>query len=179
MSDDNADRIAELERENAALRSEIERMRPPPRVLKVDGPFMAPDIEQTEKLVRRVLAKYPVLRPDDDPYRGGIQSDEFVKMVRASLLFAGSLYRTRGAVNRQKSGLDWLYSAADYLNSVGNRCGDEFLAVIRPMQRRYVDLSALAIEVGEEVMARHTVAKPYDVVRLSAVARPATRRKAG
>jgi hypothetical protein len=82
------------------------------------------------------------------------------------------------AVRQQITALEVEESAlrAFLLNHPGNRCGDEFLAVVRPMQRRYVDLRALAIEVGEATMAKYTSTRAVDVVRLSAIARP-TRRK--
>jgi hypothetical protein len=96
---DGTGRIAALEAENFALRTELERLKPQPRVVKLDGPFALPDLERTERLIRRVFEQYPILRGDIertfDP--GRIEPAEFVRMVRASLAYIGTLHRTRGA----------------------------------------------------------------------------------
>jgi hypothetical protein len=119
MNNDAA-RIAALEAENASLRAQIERLQPPRRVITIGGPFCPPTTEQMEKLAARVLAQYPMLRPDPDTkYRGGIAPAEFVEMCRSALVYLGSLYRLRGAVAREKSYMDWLLLAGDHLNAVG------------------------------------------------------------
>jgi hypothetical protein len=123
MTPTDTQRLIALEAENARLRSEVERLKPAPRVLRIGDPFSLPSEEQVERLIRRVFAKHPILRPvNNHPYPGGdIGEDEFTKMVRASMQFVASLYRTRGATNRTKSYLDWLLSARDHLTTVG--CG--------------------------------------------------------
>jgi hypothetical protein len=62
------------------------------------------------------------------------------------------------------------------LNHPHDRVGDQYHACIRPMSRRHVDVKSLAIEVGAEVMAKYTSTRAVDVVRLSAIARPAWRK---
>jgi hypothetical protein len=109
--------MAALEAENFALRSELERLRPPPRVVKVDGPFCLPSIEQVECLVGRVFAQYPILRCDVD--RGAIELADFVKMVRATLAFAATLHRMRGAVLKTRDYLSWIFEARDALTRAG------------------------------------------------------------
>jgi hypothetical protein len=133
MSDDATARLAALETENAALRAEIERLKPPPRVVKLGGPFALPDLDQTERLVQRVLDRYPNLYGYAD--RSSIAPGEFVRMVRGAMLYIASLHRLRGEVARTHSSLDWLYKAGDYLNSVGHpqtilRGGSVFVAVV-------------------------------------------------
>src|SRR6516162_3120222 len=94
--------IAALEAENAKLRAEVERLRPPPRVIKIDGAFCAPDLEQTERLTARVLQKYPMLHPDAvrlDP----IGMDAYIPMVRSGMIYLASLARMKGKVNRERS----------------------------------------------------------------------------
>jgi hypothetical protein len=117
MTDDLTTRMAILETENATLRAEIERLKPPPRVVKLDGPFALPDLEQVERLTRRVLERYPILRGDIertfDP--GRIEPAAYVKMVRASLRYVGTLHRTRGAVARREY-LGWLLGCHDHQN---------------------------------------------------------------
>jgi hypothetical protein len=108
--------LAERDRRIVELEGELQRLRPPPRVIKVDGPFAAPDLEQVEKLVRRVLAKYPTLDPDRT--RDPIQFGDYVPMVRSGMVYLASLYRTRGKVARERSYLDWLYLCGDHLNAV-------------------------------------------------------------
>jgi hypothetical protein len=120
MTDDATTRLATLEAENFALRSELERLKPPPRVVKLGGPFALPDLEQTERLVRRVFEKYPILRGDIertfDP--GRIEPEKYVTMVRASLGYIGTLHRTRGAVARREY-LGWLLEAGHALTATG------------------------------------------------------------
>jgi hypothetical protein len=65
------------------------------------------------------------------------------------------------------------------LNNPGQRCGDEYLAVIRPYERRSVNMEGLKAEVGAEVIKRFTVATAFDMVRLSPVRRRSTWRRAG
>jgi hypothetical protein len=119
MTDDTASRVAFLEAENSRLRSEIERLRPPPRVVKLDGPFSLPDLEQTERLIRRVFEKYPILRGDIertfDP--GRIEPEKYVKMVRASLAYIGTLHRTRTVARHEYLG--WLLEAGHALTGAG------------------------------------------------------------
>jgi hypothetical protein len=116
MSDDTG-RIAALEAENFALRSELERLRPPPRVVKVDGSFCLPTLEQVECLVGRVFAQYPNLRCDVD--RGAIELVDFVKMVRATLAYVGTLHRMRGTVLKTRDYLSWMFEARDELTRSG------------------------------------------------------------
>jgi hypothetical protein len=102
-------------------------------VIRPDGPFALPDLDQTERLVRRVLDRYPGLYGYAD--RGSIAADEFVRMVRGAMLYIASLHRLRGEVMRTHSSLDWLYKAGDYLVSVGHsqtilRGGSVFVAVV-------------------------------------------------
>jgi hypothetical protein len=114
----NEQRIAALEAENARLRSEVERLKPAPRVVKIDGPFMPPDLEQTERLTRIVLTKYPMLHPDSvrlDP----IPMDKYIPMVRSGLIYLASLARMRGKVSRDKQYFDWLLRAGDHINQLG------------------------------------------------------------
>jgi hypothetical protein len=81
MTDDDATRLAALETENAQLRAEVARLKPaPPEPVRIDGRFSLPDLEQTERLVRRVLERYPNLYGYAD--RNSIAADEFVRMVR-------------------------------------------------------------------------------------------------
>jgi hypothetical protein len=110
MSD--AARIAELELEVTRLRGELVRYKPAPIVLKPDGPFSLPTEEQVERLIARVLAKYPMLRPETRLDR--IEPGEFIKMVRSSLRYIGTLYRLRGAVDRRVAYLDRLWAAGDF-----------------------------------------------------------------
>jgi hypothetical protein len=133
MSDDAEARIAELESENAQLRTELARLKPAPRVIRPDGPFALPDLDQTERLVRRVLDRYPNLYGYAD--RGAIEAGEFVRMVRGAMLYIASLHRLRGEVVRTHSSLDWLYKAGDFLNTAGHpqtilRGGSVFVAVV-------------------------------------------------
>jgi hypothetical protein len=110
--------IAALEAENAKLRAEVERLRPPPRVIKIDGAFCAPDLEQTERLTARVLQKYPMLHPDAvrlDP----IGMDAYIPMVRSGMIYLASLARMKGKVNRERSFFDWILLATDHLNRIG------------------------------------------------------------
>jgi hypothetical protein len=120
MTDDTAGRMAQLETENATLRAELERLRPPPRVIKLDGPFALPTLEQVERLVDRVFSQFPMLRADIertyDP--GRIEHSAYVKMVRASLAYIGTLHRTRGAVARREY-LGWLLEAGHALTGAG------------------------------------------------------------
>jgi hypothetical protein len=109
MNDDAA-RIAQLEREVERLREELARHRPAPRVVKVDGSFMGTDLEQTERLVRRVLAKYPILDPDRT--RDPIPRGDSIPMVRSGMIYLASLRRTKGKVNREKMHLDCCICAA-------------------------------------------------------------------
>jgi hypothetical protein len=48
--------------------------------------------------------------------------------------------------------------------------------VIRPTSRRRVNMQTLAVEVGEEVLQRHTRVRSIDEVFLTAIARPAGRK---
>jgi hypothetical protein len=133
MTDDAETRIAELERENRELRGELVKLRPPPRVIPPDGPFALPDLDQTERLTRRVLERYPNLYGYAD--RNSIAAHEFVRMVRGGMLYVASLHRLRGEVMRTHSSLDWLCKAGDYLNIAGHpqtvlRGGSVFVAVI-------------------------------------------------
>lgn len=133
MSDDAEARIAELESENVQLRAELARFKPKPRVVTLDGPFELPTLGETERLVRRVLERYPNLYGYAD--RNSIAADEFVRMVRGGMLYVASLHRLRGEVVRTHSSLDWLYKAGDYLNTAGHpqtilRGGSVFVAVI-------------------------------------------------
>jgi hypothetical protein len=95
-------------------------LKPPPRVVKLDGPFALPSLEQTECLVRRVFEQYPILRGDIerafDP--GRIEPADYVKMVRGSLAYIGTLHRTRGAVARREY-LGWLLEAGHALTGAG------------------------------------------------------------
>jgi hypothetical protein len=116
MTDDDA-RLATLENENAQLRSELDRLRPPPRVVKVDGSFCLPTLEQVECLVSRVFAQYPILRIDVD--RGAIELADYVKMVRATMAYAATLHRMRGAVLKTRDYLSWLFEARDALTRSG------------------------------------------------------------
>jgi hypothetical protein len=130
---DDADRLAELERENVQLRAELARFKPKPRVVTLDGPFELPTLGETERLVRRVLERYPNLYGYTD--RAAIEAVEFTRMVRGGMLYIASLHRLRGEVLRTHSSLDWLYKAGDYLNSVGHpqtvlRGASVFVAVI-------------------------------------------------
>jgi hypothetical protein len=119
MTDDKT-RLATLEAENAQLRAEVARLKPPPRVVKLDGPFALPSLDQTECLVRRVFEKYPILRGDIertyDP--GRLEPEKYVTMVRASLGYIGTLHRTRGAVARREY-LGWLLEAGHALTAAG------------------------------------------------------------
>ena len=86
----DAARIAELEREVDRLRSELERHKPPPRVVRVDGPFMAPDLEQTERFLLREsrswrYSRRKFLRPDEF---SGLES-RYTSDDTASELFGG------------------------------------------------------------------------------------------
>jgi hypothetical protein len=118
----NEVRIASLEAENARLRAEVERLRPPPRVVKIDGPFMPPSIEQVERLVKIVLAKYPMLDPATT--RDPIPRDEFVRQVRSGMVYLGTLHRTRGKTNSARAYVDWLYLAGDHLVKVACQPSD-------------------------------------------------------
>jgi hypothetical protein len=114
---DDADRMAELERENVQLRAELARLRPPPRVIRVDGSFCLPSLEQVECLVGRVFAQYPNLSRDVDC--GSIAADDFAKMVRATMAYAATLHRMRGAVLKTRDGLSWMFEARDALTRAG------------------------------------------------------------
>jgi hypothetical protein len=52
-----------------------------------------------------------------------------------------------------------------------DRHGDEYCALISPQEYKRVDLKALAVEIGEETMRRHTITKEISFVRLAAVRR--------
>jgi hypothetical protein len=54
-----------------------------------------------------------------------------------------------------------------------DRYGSEYHAVIRPMSRRQVDVKSLAIEIGQEVLQRHTRVQSVDPVWLTTVGGPA------
>jgi hypothetical protein len=114
MSD--ADRIAALEREVERLRGELERYRPAPIVLKPDGPFVLPDLEMTEKLVGRVISRYPNLRADMER---DIAPADFVTMVHGALRYIGTLHRMKGAVHRQRDYLDWCFACDDHSTTIG------------------------------------------------------------
>jgi hypothetical protein len=127
MSDDIAGMRAELalrDQRIAELEGELRKLKPAPRVLKVGDPFVLPDIEMVQRLVERVLGRHHELHTvhKAEIDRGDIKPDEYVGMVRASMLFAASLYRTRGTTNKRKSALDWIYDCQDHCTLVGHGC---------------------------------------------------------
>jgi hypothetical protein len=62
------------------------------------------------------------------------------------------------------------------LANPADRVGDSHMALIRPQQRRRVDMKPLIGEIGLEVVGRHTTTRAIDAVYLSAVA---SQRRAG
>jgi hypothetical protein len=116
MTNTDAQRIRELEGEVTRLRGELERYRPAPVVLRPGDPFVLPTLEMTEKLVGRVISRYPNLRADMER---DIAPPDFVTMVRAALHYIGSLSRMKAAVNRQRDYLDWCYACDDYMTTIG------------------------------------------------------------
>jgi hypothetical protein len=114
---DDAERLSALENENVQLRAELARLRPQPRVVKVDGAYCLPSLEQVECLVGRVFAQYPNLRCDVD--RGAIELADFAKMVRATMAYFGTLHRMRGAVLKTRDYLSWIFEARDELTRSG------------------------------------------------------------
>jgi hypothetical protein len=118
MTPTDTQRIVQLEAENAKLRAEVARLKPPPRVLRLGDPFSPPDTVQTAQLTRIVLARFPILHPDNvhlDP----LPMDKYVPMVRAGMIYLASLARMRGKVCRVRSYMDWLLLANIHLNQVG------------------------------------------------------------
>jgi hypothetical protein len=112
-----AARIAELERENAALRLELDRLKPPPpEPAKLDGPFQLASALQMEKLVGAVLARYPSLRDRN------IDDAEFVKMVMTGFRFLSGLPRTPGRLDLRHDLLSWFSYAAEALRTLGQPC---------------------------------------------------------
>jgi hypothetical protein len=62
----DADRISDLEAENAQLRREIELLRPPPPPPATrSGPWQLPNRKQVERLTSVVVARFPCLNPRD------------------------------------------------------------------------------------------------------------------
>jgi hypothetical protein len=117
----DANRIAALEAEVSRLQNELTRYRPPPVIARPDGPFVLPDSEMVQRLVERVFGHHKELRAAyyGELHRRDVEPEEYFKMVRGGMLFASTLHRTRGEVNRKKAPLDWLYDAADGLTLMG------------------------------------------------------------
>jgi hypothetical protein len=117
MTTDDADRLAELERENETLRAEIARLKPPPpEPARIDGPFRMPTPLQMERLIAAVLIRYPSLR---DPR---IADDEFRQMTTSAFRFLSGLQRTPGRLDSQHDLLTWFAYATDALQAIGQPC---------------------------------------------------------
>jgi hypothetical protein len=114
MSDDDDDRLAVLESENAALRAELARLRPPPpEPPRLDGPFRMPDASQMGRLVNAVLLKYPSLRDRN------IDDAELIQMTATAFRFFAGLPRTPGRLDLRHDLLSWIGFATDALQAIG------------------------------------------------------------
>jgi hypothetical protein len=81
--------LAELEIENARLRAEIDRLRPPPPPpATLAGPFQLPSRKQLQQLVTITLNRFACLRPRDRDI-----DDDFLAAVEAALRFLGAVTR--------------------------------------------------------------------------------------
>jgi hypothetical protein len=114
---DAVDRIDDLERENAALRAELARLRPPPpEPARLDGPFQLPSARQMTRLIEAVLLQYPVLR---DPR---IDDAEFLHMTASAFRFLSTLPRTPGKLDLRYDLMSWNGHAADAFRAAGKSC---------------------------------------------------------
>jgi hypothetical protein len=112
MNAADSKKIEALLAENASLKEQLARYKPQPLPPpKIDGVFQLPSDKQIERLTEIVLTKWPQLRvPERD-----IAPDLYLRMVKNSMHYVSTLPRMKGALERTKDYMGWIYGAQDFL----------------------------------------------------------------
>jgi hypothetical protein len=108
--------LAERDAEIGRLTAEIERLAGPPRPeARLDGPYIAPSMAQTRRLIALVHAAYPNLRPSDD------DREKFEREVCLAFQWLGSVDRgPLGKINTQFAGSYWVDLCSTWLRERGS-----------------------------------------------------------
>jgi hypothetical protein len=98
-----------------ALTAEVAALKPPaPPPPTLDGPYIAPDLKQTARLVDLVCAAYPNLKPSEE------DREIFVAEVRRAFVWAGTVSRGEiGKVDTHHASSFWTALCSDSLRSHG------------------------------------------------------------